>query len=55
MNKKDKELAIHLLENAVYFINMVPNNKYRCRDYDCSYDLASEIDKYLRKIKEGVK
>ena len=53
MKKKDQELAIHLLENAVFFINHVPNNKYNCKDYDCSYDLAKEIDEYLSKFKKN--
>jgi len=48
MNKK---LIINLLENAVDFINQVPNHKYKPRDFHNSYDLASEIDAVLKKLK----
>lgn len=50
----DKELhawVINLLENSVYFMNQVPNKKYRTRDFHDSYELASEIDSTLKKIK----
>ena len=53
MKKKEQELAIHYLENALYFINGVPNHKYRCRDFDCSYDLAGDLTRFLNKLKEG--
>ncbi len=52
MKKKEQELAIHLLDNALWFINGVPNHKYRCRDYDCSYDLASELTQFLNSLKK---
>lgn len=39
----------NLLENALYFINQVPNHKYKCKDFHSSYDLASEIQAFLNK------
>jgi hypothetical protein len=43
---------INLLENALYFINQVPNHKYPCKDFNSSYDLASEISETLKKLKQ---
>ena len=51
LNKLDLDTAINLLENAVYFINQVPNHKYKTLDFHNSYDLASEIDAFLKKFK----
>ena len=47
-NEKKVEM---LLENALYFINQVPNHKYLCKDFSSSYALASEIQAYLNKNK----
>lgn len=46
---ENEKIVKNLLENALYFINQVPNNKYPCRDFYSSYDLASEISAYLNK------
>ena len=50
-NKKleNEKIVKNLLENALYFINQVPNHKYPCRDFHSSYDMASEIHAYLNK------
>jgi beta-galactosidase beta subunit len=47
-----KESIVNLLENAVYFIDQVPNHKYKCKDFHCSYDLACEIDATLKILKK---
>ena len=55
MKKSLEKAVINLLENSVYFINQVPNHKYKTMDFHCSYDLAGEIDatlKLLQKTKE---
>jgi len=53
MDEKDlNKVIINLLENAVYFINQVPNKKYKTLDFHNSYDLASEIDATLKKLKK---
>lgn len=46
---ENEKIVKNLLENALYFINQVPNNKYSCRDFHSSYELASEISEYLNK------
>lgn len=46
---ENEKIVKNLLENALYFINQVPNHKYSCKDFHCSYDLASEIQAYLNK------
>ena len=51
MNEEMKKAVINLLENAVYFINEVPNHKYRTKDFHCSYDLADEIEATLKQLK----
>ena len=47
----DEKTVEMLLENALYFINQVPNHKYSCKDFNSSYDLASEIQSYLNRNK----
>ncbi len=49
--KQDLIKAKKLLEEAVYFINQVPNKKYKTSTGETSYELASKIDKYLNNIK----
>ena len=46
---ENEKIVKNLLENALYFINQVPNYKYSCKDFHCSYNLASEIQAYLNK------
>ncbi len=53
MNEYERKGVINLLENAVFFINQVPNRKYRTLDFHSSYDLASEIDVTIKKLKNG--
>lgn len=49
--EKDNLEAKKLLQEAVYFINQVPNKKYKTSTGESSYQLASKIDKYLNKVK----
>jgi hypothetical protein len=46
---ENEKIVENLLENALYFINQVPNHKYKCKDFHSSYDLASEIQAFLNK------
>lgn len=48
----DLERAIELLKESVYFINIVPNKRYDGPLYEKSYELASNIDKFLNEIDE---
>lgn len=50
VDKIDLLNAKLLLKEAVAFINNVPNRKYEAFPYKDSYELASEIDKFLKKI-----
>lgn len=50
IDKIDLLNARLLLKEAVAFINNVPNRKYSAFPYKDSYELASEIDKFLKKI-----
>lgn len=51
-NKLDLEKAIELLKESVYFINITKNTKYHGINYETSYELASNIDKFLNQIEE---
>lgn len=46
--KMELSRARKLLEEAVYFINQVPNKKFHTMTGETSYELASKIDKYLK-------
>lgn len=48
----DLEKAIELLKESVYFINIMVNTTYDGPNYTTSYELASEIDKFLNQIDE---
>ena len=53
VDKIDLLNAKLLLKEAVAFINNVPNRKYEAFPYKDSYELASEIDKFLKKVENG--
>jgi len=40
--------ATQLLKEALFFINQIPNKKYEAFLYKDSYELASEISKFLK-------
>jgi hypothetical protein len=44
----NKEKALILLKECLAFVNNVPNKKYEAFPYKDSYELASEIGKFLR-------
>jgi len=46
----DLDKAKELLEEALYFINQVPNNKYSTLTYKNSYELAGTIHDYLKQL-----
>lgn len=48
--KEDLEKAIILLEESLYFINNVPNSSRKVKSFTDSYELASEIGRYLKQI-----
>ncbi len=45
----DENNIIDLLNEALYFINGVPNKKYKVKNLKNSYELASKIEKYLKE------
>ena len=50
MTDKEKlEKALFLLEEADYFLCMVPNKKYKTRTTKDSYELESMIRKFLKE------
>lgn len=51
LSMHQKKTVINLLENALCFINEVPNHKYKTIDFHCSYDLADEISEVLKELK----
>lgn len=52
IDKLDLIEAKQLLREAVNFINNVPNRRHDAFPYKDSYELASEIDKFLKKTKD---
>ena len=53
IDKLDLLDARLLLKEAVAFINGIPNGKYEAFPYKDSYELASEIDKYLKRTNDS--
>ncbi len=49
IHKEDLEKALFLISEALYFVNNVPNKKYRVRDFEDSYELASNLNKFLKE------
>ena len=50
IDKLDLKEAKELLEDALYFINNVPNRRYFTKNHGAdSYKLASQIGKFLKK------
>lgn len=39
-----------LLEECLYLLNEIPNKKYKPKTFKDSYELASEINKLLKKL-----
>lgn len=53
-NKEELEIAVKLLKASVKFINETPNRRLRSsQDYDTSYNIASDIDKFLIRYQNG--
>jgi len=50
IDKLDLEKAIILLEESLYFINNVPNKKYKVKSFNNSFELASELGKFLKEM-----
>jgi len=48
--KIDLEKAVELLNQSLYFINQVPNKKYKTSTGESSYELASKINKFLTSL-----
>lgn len=48
--KIDLEKAVELLNQSLYFINQVPNKKYKTSTEESSYELASKINKFLTSL-----
>jgi hypothetical protein len=46
----NKQKALILLKECLYFINNVPNRTYEAFPYNDSYELASEISKFLEQL-----
>lgn len=54
LNKEEFEKLIFLLEEAEYFMNMVPNKKRSngyVKSFEDSYTLVSEIGKFLKTLR----
>lgn len=39
-----------LLEECLYLLNEIPNRKYKPKGFTDSYELASEINKFLKSV-----
>lgn len=47
--KEELEKALGLLKETEYFINFIPNTKYNGKSYEKSYELASDLRKFLKQ------
>lgn len=47
--------AISLLEEALYFTNMVPNKIYKTRSFKDSYELAANIQNFIKEVKDDTR
>lgn len=50
LHKMELEEAARLLAECSYFLNWCPNKTYNGKLYKESYELASDINKYLKKL-----
>lgn len=48
----DENNGLDLLRECLYLLNEIPNKKYKPKSYKDSYELASVIEKYIKRYEK---